>query len=87
MKKETDHTYILTLIVRNNPGVLVRCAQIFNRRGHNIESLHVDNIPDPSHASRMTITAFGNPETIKQITLQLKKLIDVIDIKEKEYTL
>jgi acetolactate synthase small subunit len=37
MKKDTDHTYTLTLRVRNRPGVLVRCAQIYGRRGHNIE--------------------------------------------------
>ena len=82
MKKEHDHTYIVTLTVRNSPGVLVRCAQVFGRRGHNIESLHVANTSDD--IAHMTITAFGKPETIHQITLQLKKLVDVIDVAEKE---
>lgn len=84
MKKDSDHTYVLTLTVHNNPGVLVRCAQIFNRRGHNIEALHGVSIPGSPNASRMTITAFGKPEVIKQITMQLKKLVDVIDVKESE---
>jgi len=82
MKKEHDHTYVLTLTVRNNPGVLVRCTQVFNRRGHNIEALQVANTSNS--VARMTITAFGKRETIHQITLQLKKLVDVIDITKKE---
>jgi len=70
-------------MVRNSPGVLVRCAQIFNRRGHNIEALHNTAIPDPSGTSRMTITAYGRSDAIQQITLQLKKLADVIDVTER----
>jgi acetolactate synthase I/III small subunit len=84
VKKQDDHTYTLSLTVRNRPGVLVRCAQVFGRRGHNIEALHVAAIPDHEDASRMTITAFGKPEVIHQITAQLAKLVDVLDVKEKE---
>jgi acetolactate synthase-1/3 small subunit len=84
MKQAGDHTYTLTLTVHNNPGVLVRCAQIFNRRGHNIESLHTSVIHDTTTMSHMTITAYGRPEAIHQITLQLKKLIDVVDVQEQE---
>jgi acetolactate synthase I/III small subunit len=83
MKQDTDHTYTLVLLTRNQPGVLVRCAQIFNRRGHNIEALHVTATPGSPDTSRMTITAFGRPEVIHQIIMQLKKLIDVIDVTEK----
>jgi acetolactate synthase small subunit len=82
MKKETDHTYILNLTVRNRPGVLVRCAQVFNRRGHNIEALSV--VADSPDFSHMTITAFGHPDVIHQITIQLKKLVDVTGVTEKE---
>lgn len=84
MKRSDDHTYMLTLTVRNSPGVLVRCAQIFNRRGHNIEALHVASAPGPATTSHMTITAFGKPEVTRQIIMQLKKLIDVVDITEKD---
>jgi acetolactate synthase small subunit len=84
MKQDYDHTYTLILTVRNSPGVLVRCAQIFNRRGHNIEALHVVSAPGADDSSHMTITAFGRPNVIHQITMQLKKLIDVIDVAEKE---
>ncbi len=82
MKKDTDHTYTLTLTVRNNPGVLVRCAQVFNRRGHNIEEIKSTAIDKDT--TKMSILAYGQPETIKQITLQLRKLIDVMEVKQKE---
>ena len=84
MKKETDHTYLLTLTVRNRPGVLVRCAQIFNRRGHNIESLNVSPHEDDHDLSTMTITAFGKLDAMNQIVAQLSKLIDVVNIAEEE---
>jgi acetolactate synthase-1/3 small subunit len=84
MKKSTDHTYILTLSVRNRPGVLVRCAQIFGRRGHNIEALNVSaDASDPS-AATMTITAFGALATMSQIVAQLEKLVDVMNVCEEE---
>ena len=84
MKKDGDYTYTLNLLVRNRPGVLVRCAQVFNRRGHNIESLHVR----PDHAndtqSTMTITAFGRPSMMSPIVGQLNKVIDVLQVTELE---
>jgi acetolactate synthase-1/3 small subunit len=74
--KRTDfHT--ISLHVHNRPGVLVRVALVFSRRGYNIESLvvspgaHVD-------FSRMTITCSGDPETLEQIIKALAKLVDVV---------
>lgn len=84
MKKDEDHTYTLALAVRNRAGVLVRCAQVFNRRGHNIEALQVASQSEHEDIAIMTITAFGNPNVIQQIVAQLAKLVDVITIKESE---
>lgn len=84
MKQADDHTYTLTLTVRNRPGVLVRCAQVFNRRGHNIESLQVAASETAQDESAMTITAFGKPEVMDQIVAQLAKLVDVQHVKEEE---
>ena len=84
MKKDNDHTYTLSLTVRNRPGVLVRCAQVFGRRGHNIEALHVAAVAGQPDVSNMTVTAFGKPDVIHQISKSLGKLIDVIEVKEKE---
>ena len=80
MKKIDDHTYTLILSVRNTSGVLVRCIQAFNRRGHNIESLHVETTKSTPHIASITITAFGSKKTVHQIVMQLRKLIDVMDV-------
>lgn len=84
MKRDTDHTYTLTIHVHNQPGVLVRCAQIFGRRGHNIESLQVNSDPNHDELSTMNITAYGEPKMMHQIVLQLQKLIDVLTVKIEE---
>jgi acetolactate synthase-1/3 small subunit len=84
MKKEGDHTYTLTLHVHNQPGVLVRCAQVFARRGHNIESLHVAADKADQSFATMTIQAYGAKEMMDNIVAQLAKLIDVISVTEKE---
>jgi acetolactate synthase small subunit len=84
MKQAGDHTYTLKLTVRNRPGVLVRCAQVFNRRGHNIETLQVAASDTVQDESSMTITAFGKPEVMDQIVAQLAKLVDVQHVKEEE---
>lgn len=84
MKQADDHTYTLTLTVRNRPGVLVRCAQVFNRRGHNIEALQVAASSTNSDESTMKITAFGKHEVMDQIVAQLSKLVDVQKVTEEE---
>jgi acetolactate synthase-1/3 small subunit len=68
--------YTLVLTVRNQPGVLVRIAHVFARRGCNIKSLHVAPIGSDEQWSTMTIIVRNVPH-IDQITHQLQKLIDV----------
>lgn len=70
-----DIVYTLLLEVRDQPGVLVRVAQIFARRGCNISSIHVEH-PLASPWSEMKITV-KNVARIDQITAQLEKLVDV----------
>ena len=80
MTTENQRSYKIELEVNNQPGVLVRCAQVFGRRGHNIESLKVSPTDDDHDRSIMVIEAFGSEETIKQISLQLQKLVDIISV-------
>lgn len=75
LNREDTHT--LSVYVANKPGVLARIAQVFARRGYNIDSLVVSSSMD-GRFSRMTVTAIGNPEGLDQIIAQVNKLIDVI---------
>jgi acetolactate synthase-1/3 small subunit len=72
---KTMHT--LSVYVANKPGALARIAQVFARRGFNIESLVVSPAVD-GNFSRMTISCSGDPEGLDQIIKQLSKLIDVL---------
>jgi acetolactate synthase-1/3 small subunit len=70
-------THTISVFVNNKPGVLVRVALVFSRRGFNIESLVVSPAAE-GNFSRMTITCSGNPEDLEQIIKQLAKLVDVV---------
>ena len=79
--------HTLSVLVENRPGVLVRVAGLFSRRGFNIDSLTVGRTESPD-VSRMTIVVEGDDRFIEQVTKQLHKLIDVIkisDISTEEY--
>lgn len=78
-KRKDTHT--ISMLVANKPGVLVRVALVFARRGYNIDALVVSASFD-SRFSRMTITAKGDPRTLDQIIKQVAKLIDVIHVSE-----
>src|SRR5690606_24183840 len=70
--------HTISLVVNNKPGVLVRVALVFSRRGYNIESLVVSPAAEGDDLSRMTITCSGDPDTLEQIIKQLQKLVDVV---------
>lgn len=69
--------HTISLFVHDRPGVLVRVAIVFARRGYNIESLVVSPAARGGF-SRMTITCSGDPSTLEQIIRQLAKLVDVV---------
>ena len=69
--------HTLSLHVNNKPGVLVRVALAFARRGFNIESLVVNRGAD-EHFSRITITCRGEAKVLDQMIRQLTKLVDVV---------
>jgi acetolactate synthase I/III small subunit len=70
--------HTISILVRNKPGVLVRVALVFARRGYNIDSLVVSTDVANGDFSRMTITCSGDPQTLEQIIKQATKLIDVV---------
>ena len=72
------HTF--SIVTADHPGVLVRIALIFARRGYNIESLAVS--PVREGFARMTITSRGAAQNVEQIKRQLAKLIDVVYVTD-----
>ena len=69
--------HTISLLVNHRPGVLIRIALVFARRGYNIDSLVVSEGNDPAFA-RMTIAATGEKKILDQIIKQLNKLVDVV---------
>jgi len=80
---EEHPSHTLSVFVANKPGVLVRVAQVFARRGFNIDSLVVSAARD-GHYSRMTITSLGKTEDFSNIVKNVEKLVDVIRIVEHD---
>ena len=70
-------THTISVYVTNRPGVLARIAQVFARRGFNIDSLVVSPSTDGCY-SRMSIASQGSAEGLEQIILQISKLVDVM---------
>ena len=75
----TLHT--LSVLVEDRPGVLTRVAGLFAARGFNINSLAVGPTEE-SGLSRMTIVVDVDRKPLEQVTKQLNKLVDVINIDD-----
>ena len=69
--------HTISVFVNNKPGVLVRVALVFSRRGFNIESLVVSPGVE-GRFSRMTITCSGHKADLDQVVKSVAKLIDVV---------
>ena len=59
------HRHIMSVTVRDQPGVLVRIAGLFARRGFNIESLSVAQSAVPGE-SRTTFVVFTSPAAVRR---------------------
>jgi acetolactate synthase-1/3 small subunit len=77
----SEERHIMTMLVDNQPGVLSRVVGLFSGKGFNIESLCVAPTMD-SQVSRVTIVTKANPPIIEQIEKQLRKLINVIKLRD-----
>ncbi len=69
--------YAIIVISENLAGVLNQVTNVFTRRQLNIESINVS----PSgidHVHKYTITCFSDEATVRLITKQIEKKIDVI---------
>jgi acetolactate synthase-1/3 small subunit len=71
----------LSIKVCNESGVLTRISTVFSSRGFNIDSIAVGPTENKG-ISRIIIVLPGDNQTIEQITKQLNKLIQVVEVKD-----
>ena len=71
--------HVISILMANEAGALVRVAGLFSQRGFNIETLNVGPTEDPT-MSRLTLVTEGTEDVVDQINRQLLKLVDVIDV-------
>jgi acetolactate synthase-1/3 small subunit len=71
----------ISIKVYNESGVLTRISTVFSSRGFNIDSIAVGPTEN-SEISRIILVLLGDNQTIEQITKQLNKLIQVIEVKD-----
>ena len=68
---------IISVLLENKPGALMRVTGLLTQRGYNIESLTVGRTLDPE-LSRMTIAVDVEPHQKQQVIKQMNKLINVL---------
>ncbi len=71
----------LTMLVQNEPGVTARVSGLFASRNYNIETICGAPTANPE-MSRITITTRTHPDQIEQIIQQLRRLINVIKVRD-----
>lgn len=75
---------MLSIRVRNHPGVLSHVAGLFTRRAFNIESIAAGPTEDPD-ITRIHLVAQGDESQLAQVTKQIRKLIDVLEVEPLSY--
>jgi acetolactate synthase-1/3 small subunit len=72
---------ILSILVRNRPGVLSHVAGLVTRRGYNVESIAAG--PTENRAiTRITLVVAGDGPVLEQVAKQVGKLVDVINLED-----
>jgi len=70
---------VISLLLENKPGALMRVTGVLTARGYNIESLTVAGTLDPE-LSRMTIVVDVDPTLRAQVIKQMNKLVNVLQV-------
>ena len=71
--------HTLSVLVEDESGALSRIAGLFARRGFNIDSLAVGPA-ESKGISRLTMVVQGDESTLQQMTKQLNKLINILEV-------
>jgi acetolactate synthase I/III small subunit len=74
-------THTISVRLENSPGALSRVAQLFSRRGYNIQSLAVGPT-ERADISRLTLRVDCSEHSLEQIEKQMHKLVNVLRVTE-----
>ncbi|MCK5040358.1 MAG: acetolactate synthase small subunit [Candidatus Aenigmarchaeota archaeon] len=74
-------TYIISILVADEPGVLLKLCGLFVRRGFNINTIAVGST-EKKGLSRIMITLNSDGKKITQLKKQLIKVIDVVGVSD-----
>jgi acetolactate synthase-1/3 small subunit len=74
--------HLISTLVVHHPGVMIRVAGLFSRRGYNIESIAVGRSEDPELARIVIVVETTEDGALEQIEKQLYKLIDVVKVQD-----
>lgn len=72
---------VISLLLENKPGALMRVTGVLTARGYNIESLTVARTLDPA-LSHMTIVVDVDPSLRSLVIKQMNKLINVVQVND-----
>ena len=79
---DTTTIHRLNCFVENRPGVLARIVGLISGRGYNIQTLNVGPTEDGT-VSRMKIDVLGSERVVRQIILQLRNCVNVIEVTSR----
>ena len=72
---------LISVLLENKPGAMMRVTGLLSARGYNIESLTVARTMDPE-LSRMSIVVDVEPNQRSQVIKQMNKLINVLQASD-----
>ncbi len=73
--------HVISALVENRPGVMARIVGLVSGRGFNIDTVIAAPTKDPT-ISRVTLQVPGDDRVLDQVTKQLNKLVDVIEVSD-----
>jgi acetolactate synthase-1/3 small subunit len=79
MVEKGEKEYLVSVLAKNNPGVLLRIAGLFSRRCYNILSIVAAQTENTEY-SRILIVVSGDDRIVHQVEKQLAKLEDIEEV-------
>lgn len=86
MQETGEKEYLVSVLAKNNPGVLLRISGLFSRRCYNILSIVAAQTENTEY-SRILIVVSGDDRIVRQVDKQLSKLEDIeeVHVLDKEH--